>query len=178
MSRLSSLTRRKVISPSSSRRSPLGGRSCTSLIDSSLNFRVRRRQVTLDREVDLKSNTVLRPRVLGTTKHLEKHAFLRGNFAPVSEEHVALPVEIVEGELPLGLDGAFLRNGPNPIRSMQRKRYHWFDGHAMLHTLMIKDGKATYTNQVRGHRGIRPTLNADTFPARNLPVHTFSTLQY
>mmetsp|Transcript_5354 Transcript_5354/g.12129 ORF Transcript_5354/g.12129 Transcript_5354/m.12129 type:complete len:646 (+) Transcript_5354:55-1992(+) len=83
----------------------------------------------------------------GTTKHLEKHAFLRGNFAPVSEEHVALPVEIAEGELPLGLDGAFLRNGPNPIRAIQRKRYHWFDGHAMLHTLMIKDGKATYTNQ-------------------------------
>lgn len=115
--------------------------------------------------------------VLGTTKHLEKHAFLRGNFAPVSEEHVALPVEIAEGELPLGLDGAFLRNGPNPIRAIQRKRYHWFDGHAMLHTLMIKDGKATYTNQVKGQRGTtRLGFNADTIPT--LPFQFIPSPRY
>ncbi|EJK54176.1 hypothetical protein THAOC_26260 [Thalassiosira oceanica] len=114
----------------------------------------------------------------GTTKHLEKHAFLRGNFAPVSEEHVALPVEIAEGELPLGLDGAFLRNGPNPIRAIQRKRYHWFDGHAMLHTLMIKDGKATYTNQVKGQRGTtRLGFNADTIPTA-LPFQFIPSPRY
>jgi len=84
----------------------------------------------------------------GTHSHLKKHTFLSGNFAPVSEEHVLAPVKIVEGSLPGGLCGAFVRNGPNPILQMQKKRYHWFDGHAMLHTLIIKDGNyAAYTNQ-------------------------------
>lgn len=39
-----------------------------------------------------------------------------------------MPVEVVEGSIPESLDGAFCRNGPNPIRSIQKKRYHWFDG--------------------------------------------------
>ena len=60
-----------------------------------------------------------------TSSHLKKHTFLSGNFAPVSEEHVQVPVKVVEGELPAGLDGAFCRNGPNPIISQQKKRYHW-----------------------------------------------------
>ena len=60
-----------------------------------------------------------------TSSHLKKHTFLSGNFAPVSEEHVQVPVKVVEGELPAGLDGAFCRNGPNPIVSQQKKRYHW-----------------------------------------------------
>eukprot|EP00579_Thalassiosira_antarctica_P013703 CAMPEP_0201940582 /NCGR_PEP_ID=MMETSP0903-20130614/45488_1 /ASSEMBLY_ACC=CAM_ASM_000552 /TAXON_ID=420261 /ORGANISM="Thalassiosira antarctica, Strain CCMP982" /LENGTH=663 /DNA_ID=CAMNT_0048482421 /DNA_START=196 /DNA_END=2187 /DNA_ORIENTATION=- len=83
----------------------------------------------------------------GAHDHLRNHTFLSGNFAPVSKEHVSVSVEVVEGSIPENLDGAFLRNGPNPIRDMQKKRYHWFDGHAMLHTLVFKNGKARYTNQ-------------------------------
>ena len=83
----------------------------------------------------------------GVTNHLLHHKFLSGNFAPVSKEHVSVPVEVMEGQIPTNLNGAFLRNGPNPITGMQKKRYHWFDGHAMLHTLMVKNGKASYTNQ-------------------------------
>jgi hypothetical protein len=83
------------------------------------------------------------------------------NYAPVKKEHVAMPVsiiynisilscmdmrlthnlvsftltsqvEVVEGEIPKELYGAFLRNGPNPCFEKAVKRYHWFDGHAML----------------------------------------------
>ena len=45
-----------------------------------------------------------------------------------------MPVEVVEGEIPKPkeLYGAFLRNGPNPCFEKAVKRYHWFDGHAML----------------------------------------------
>ena len=43
-----------------------------------------------------------------------------------------MPVEVVEGEIPKELYGAFLRNGPNPCFEKAVKRYHWFDGHAML----------------------------------------------
>ena len=60
-----------------------------------------------------------------TQSHLKKHTFLSGNFAPVSEEHVQVPVKVVEGAIPDGLEGAFCRNGPNPIVAVQRKRYHW-----------------------------------------------------
>jgi hypothetical protein len=61
-----------------------------------------------------------------TSSHLKRHTFLSGNFAPVSEEHIQVPVQIVEGSIPEGFgDGCFCRNGPNPILEMQRKRYHW-----------------------------------------------------
>eukprot|EP00986_Skeletonema_menzelii_P001437 scaffold379_cov145-Skeletonema_menzelii.AAC.8 len=60
-----------------------------------------------------------------TSTHLKQHTFLSGNFAPVSEEHVQVPVRVVEGQIPEGLDGAFCRNGPNPVVGWQRKRYHW-----------------------------------------------------
>lgn len=60
-----------------------------------------------------------------TSSHLKKHTFLSGNFAPVAEEHVQVPVQVVEGSIPDGLDGAFCRNGPNPVVSQMRKRYHW-----------------------------------------------------
>ena len=60
-----------------------------------------------------------------TSSHLKKHTFLSGNFAPVAEEHVQVPVQVVEGRIPDGLDGAFCRNGPNPVVGQMRKRYHW-----------------------------------------------------
>jgi hypothetical protein len=78
--------------------------------------------------VVLSLQTVSRSNPAGTDDHLRKHTFLTGNFAPVSKEHVSLPVEVVEGSIPSNLNGAFCRNGPNPIRDIQKKRYHWFDG--------------------------------------------------
>ena len=53
------------------------------------------------------------------------------------KEHVAVPVEVVEGEIPTSLCGAFLRNGPNPLFKQQKKRYHWFDGRKFLCVLVI-----------------------------------------
>ncbi|XP_074274167.1 putative carotenoid cleavage dioxygenase 4, chloroplastic [Silene latifolia] len=66
---------------------------------------------------------------------------LSHNFAPVDE----LPpteCEIVEGALPLCLNGAYIRNGPNP-QFFPRGPYHLFDGDGMLHSIRISDGKAT-----------------------------------
>ena len=72
-----------------------------------------------------------------TELHLKKHTFLSGNFAPVSEEHVRVPVKVVEGELPATLDGAFCRNGPNPIAEVQKKRYHWVSIFISFHSDMF-----------------------------------------
>lgn len=79
-------------------------------------------------------------------EHLAKNRYLHGNFAPVADEHIDVPVDVVEGAIPDDLEGIFVRTGPNPLPGWT-KRYHWFDGHGMLHNLRIKDGKATYTNQ-------------------------------
>lgn len=66
---------------------------------------------------------------------------LSDNFAPVDE----LPpteCEVVEGALPPALDGAYIRNGPNP-QFLPRGPYHLFDGDGMLHAIRISKGKAT-----------------------------------
>ncbi|XWS49436.1 hypothetical protein CRYUN_Cryun12cG0003700 [Craigia yunnanensis] len=66
---------------------------------------------------------------------------LSGNFAPVNE----LPpteCEVIQGSLPSCLDGAYIRNGPNP-QYHPRGPYHLFDGDGMLHSLRISQGRAT-----------------------------------
>lgn len=66
---------------------------------------------------------------------------LSDNFAPVDE----LPpteCEVVEGSLPSCLDGAYIRNGPNP-QFLPRGPYHLFDGDGMLHSIRISKGRAT-----------------------------------
>ncbi|KAF2315872.1 hypothetical protein GH714_040625 [Hevea brasiliensis] len=65
---------------------------------------------------------------------------LSNNFAPVDE----LPpteCEVIEGSLPSCLDGAYIRNGPNP-QYLPRGPYHLFDGDGMLHSIRISQGKA------------------------------------
>ncbi|KAI2494048.1 oxidoreductase [Fragilaria crotonensis] len=79
-------------------------------------------------------------------EHLATNNFLHGNFAPVTEEFIGVPVDVVEGAIPVDLEGMFVRTGPNPLPGWT-KRYHWFDGHGMLHNLRFKGGKATYSNQ-------------------------------
>ncbi|KAJ6413675.1 hypothetical protein OIU84_006474 [Salix udensis] len=66
---------------------------------------------------------------------------LSDNFAPVDE----LPpteCEVIHGSLPSCLDGAYIRNGPNP-QFLPRGPYHLFDGDGMLHSVRISQGKAT-----------------------------------
>ncbi|KAF7809532.1 putative carotenoid cleavage dioxygenase 4, chloroplastic [Senna tora] len=73
-----------------------------------------------------------------------KHV-LSNNFAPVDE----LPpteCEIIHGSLPPSLDGAYIRNGPNP-QFLPRGPYHLFDGDGMLHCLRISQGKPTLSSR-------------------------------
>jgi len=64
---------------------------------------------------------------------------LRGNFAPVVGE-CTLDDLVVDGVLPPGLDGVYLRNGPNPAHEpmLGARRYHWFDGDGMVHWIRLK----------------------------------------
>lgn len=71
--------------------------------------------------------------------------YLAGNYAPVGDE---LDVDdlAVAGQLPDGLNGMFVRNGPNPQFEPLGK-YHIFDGDAMVHGVTIADGRASYRNR-------------------------------
>lgn len=67
------------------------------------------------------------------------------NFGPVDE----LPpteCEVVEGSLPLCLNGAYIRNGPNP-QFLPRGPFHLFDGDGMLHSIRISNGNATFCSR-------------------------------
>ncbi len=71
--------------------------------------------------------------------------FLQGNFAPVREETTAANLRVI-GRLPRGLEGMYVRNGPNP-QFPPRGRYHWFDGDGMLHGVRVRGGQADYINR-------------------------------
>ncbi|MFI9052402.1 carotenoid oxygenase family protein [Streptomyces sp. NPDC053427] len=87
--------------------------------------------------------------------------YLRGRFAPVSEEHRAGALT-VRGCLPPDLDGRYLRNGPNPLPGEDKG--HWFTGSGMLHGIRLRAGRAEWyrnrwvrTRELDGH----PLLRAD-----------------
>jgi carotenoid cleavage dioxygenase-like enzyme len=66
--------------------------------------------------------------------------YLQGNFAPVTDEVTAhdLPVD---GAIPPGLRGLYLRNGPN---QKSGDPGHWFLGDGMVHGVRLEAGKARW----------------------------------
>ncbi len=78
---------------------------------------------------------------------LRPHAnpFLGGNKWPIDDE-LDVPDLPVTGQLPAGLRGDFLRNGPNPVVE-PGARYHLFDGDGMIHAVRFEDGRARYRNR-------------------------------
>ncbi|KXZ51784.1 hypothetical protein GPECTOR_11g228 [Gonium pectorale] len=73
-------------------------------------------------------------------------AYLSGNFAPVDEELFEEELQVENGELPEGLEGVYVRTGPNPFFKPVAG-YHWFDGDGMLHAVRLRGGKASYCNR-------------------------------
>jgi len=68
------------------------------------------------------------------------HRFLEGAFAPVEEEITAFDLPVT-GQVPAGLSGRYLRNGPNPL-GLDDPDYHWFLGAGMVHGVRLRGGKA------------------------------------
>ena len=77
---------------------------------------------------------------------------LAGNLFPVADE---LDVEDcrVTGQIPDGLRGRFVRNGPNPLFA-PIGTYHMFDGDGMLHGVTFEDGRVAYRNRWIRSRGL------------------------
>ena len=80
--------------------------------------------------------------------------YLEGHFAPVAEEISATDLPVV-GELPVELDGLYLRNGPNPIAPPDPATHHWFLGDGMVHGVRLRGGRAEwYRNRYIGSRRV------------------------
>ena len=96
------------------------------------------------------------------------HPFLKGNFAPVFEEFISHPCEVIGHVPPEVRGGQYIRNGGNPIYPPDKGRhYHWwvldpgsllhcidwrsrFDGDGMLHGVYFPDDPSSpplYTNR-------------------------------
>ncbi|WVQ98740.1 hypothetical protein IAU59_005871 [Kwoniella sp. CBS 9459] len=89
-------------------------------------------------------------RVVPSGGHI--HPFLKGNFAPVTDEYISHPCEVVHGGVPDELlGGQYIRNGGNPVYPPEQGRhYHWFDGDGMLHGVFFPSEKGSqplYTNR-------------------------------
>jgi carotenoid cleavage dioxygenase-like enzyme len=102
----------------------------------------------------------------------DPNRFLQGPFAPVEEELTAFDLPVT-GTLPAGLNGRYLRNGPNPL-GLEDPGYrflegHWFLGPGMVHGVRLRDGKAEWYR----NRWVRSQLLAEAtdekWPAG--PVH-------
>jgi carotenoid cleavage dioxygenase-like enzyme len=69
------------------------------------------------------------------------------NFGPIDTEF-DLPDLPVTGELPPGLNGSLLRNGPNPqFQPIDPTHHHWFLGDGMIHAFTLRDGRAAWRNR-------------------------------
>lgn len=71
---------------------------------------------------------------------------LSGAFEPVFDERNDTDLK-VDGEIPHGLRGVFMRNGPNPMCTPDDHYSYPFDGTGMVHAVYIEDGRARYRNR-------------------------------
>ncbi|KAI3736395.1 hypothetical protein L6452_15934 [Arctium lappa] len=70
---------------------------------------------------------------------------LTDNFAPV-DELSPTECEVVHGSIPPCLDGAYIRNGPNP-QFVPNGPHHYLDGDGMLHSIRISNGRAIFCSR-------------------------------
>ena len=87
---------------------------------------------------------------------------LQGGFAPIEQEIETEALPVI-GELPLDLNGLYVRNGPVP-RHPPEGRYHWFDGDGMLHALHFQNGEARYRNRWVLTEGLKADLASGRNP--------------
>ena len=87
--------------------------------------------------------------------------YVTGLFAPVHEEVTAYDLP-VSGTVPAGLEGRYLRNGPNPLDLDDPAAHHWFLGDGMVHGVRLRDGRAEwYRNRWVRSRHVAEALGED-----------------
>jgi len=71
--------------------------------------------------------------------------YVEGLLAPIDDESDFSQLA-VEGEIPEGLRGSYLRNGPNPA-FQPHPGYHLWDGDGMIHAITFGDEGVSYRNR-------------------------------
>jgi carotenoid cleavage dioxygenase len=100
------------------------------------------------------------------------NAFLTGIHTPMTEQ-LTLTYLAVSGTIPAGLDGRYLRIGPNPIAA-DPASYHWFTGDGMVHGLALAEGRALwYRNRWIRSNAVAEALGVEPAPG---PRHVFDTV--
>jgi len=84
--------------------------------------------------------------------------YLHGIHAPTIHETTAYDLPVA-GELPPGLFGAYVRNGPNQLLP-PANLYHWFDGDGMVHSVYFADGRAHYRSRLVRTSGLVAEMRA------------------
>jgi 8'-apo-carotenoid 13,14-cleaving dioxygenase len=93
--------------------------------------------------------------------------YLAGNYGPVTEEVTAVDLPVI-GELPTELSGRYLRNGPNPIASVDPATHHWFVGDGMVHGIRLDEGRAAwYRNRYVGSTNVARARGLDDIDGPN-----------
>jgi carotenoid cleavage dioxygenase len=93
--------------------------------------------------------------IVGHVTNAAHQPDLSGLRRPVADELDA--VCTVSGDLPAGLRGTFVRNGPNPAFE-PIGRYDVLDGDGMLHAVTFDDGAVRYRNRWIRSRGLLAEL--------------------
>jgi carotenoid cleavage dioxygenase-like enzyme len=74
------------------------------------------------------------------------HPYLNGAWTPQHEEVTATALDVIEGAIPIDIDGVYLRNTENQLHQ-PLGRYHPFDGDGMIHQIDFSNGAASYRNR-------------------------------
>ncbi len=98
-------------------------------------------------------------RMLSTLPEDDDHPYRTGPWQPQHTEWRADDLQVVEGEIPVDLDGVYLRNTENPLHP-SLMHYHPFDGDAMIHVVGFRDGSAFYRNRFVRTDGLRAEAGA------------------
>src|SRR5690606_23301653 len=112
----------------------------------------------------------------GRTMTTVQNRGVEGALAPVSEELTVTNLEVI-GELPVELEGRYLRNGPNPLGPIDPESHHWFIGDAMVHGVRLRDGRAEwYRNRWVRSTSVSEALGEEPVPGeRHAGMDTANT---
>ena len=103
-----------------------------------------------------------------------RNPFLAGIYAPMEEELTLTELTVI-GAIPPGLDGRYLRIGPNPI-DVDPDAYHWFTGDGMVHGLALREGRALwYRNRWIRSNAVAAALGSEPAPGPHRHGDTVNT---
>jgi len=100
---------------------------------------------------------------------IEANPFLDGLHRPMEAELTIEDLPVV-GTIPAGLDGRYMRIGPNPMAA-DPDNYHWFTGDGMVHGLGIENGRALwYRNRWIRSTAVSKALGEDRVDGPRHPL--------